>query len=161
MTNKNIEAECALCLVGDCHATAYKMSSTALNQEIPKQQPIDAEEAFEHINEAGILGIVPASLLMCVITLDAEKGAIASDEMHDAIHETAVAYTIGIDGERQAWFVAPPTGVNDGRWKHGRIVWKAGIVAPVTLTRIVGGISERTSHRNRPVDLKALPEMTH
>ena len=158
----NMEAECALCLVGECDARAVLLPSPrGRSTPDPDTDAVDPTDAVEHVIADGVLCLQPSSLGLCVVTLDAGKGPRAGDELHDAVAELPVASTTGLDGERQLWYVAPATGVREGRWKHGRTVWKAGVVGPRSLVGIVTGIAKRDRRRHRPANLEALPAAAH
>lgn len=158
----NMEAECALYLVGDCNAHAVLLPSPSGRPvPDPDTDAVDAADAVEHVIAGGVLGLQPSSLGLCVVTLDAGKGPRAGDQLHDAVAELPVASTTGLDGERQLWYVAAATGVREGRWKHGQTVWKAGLIRPQSLVGIVAGIAKRDRRRHLPANLEALPAAAH
>ena len=154
---QRMEAECVVCLVGDCQATAYLLQGNEGSSELPTGAATGTVAAVEHALAGGNIGLVPGTVGMVVVTLDPGKGPLASDELHDAVAETPIASTLGRDQERQLWYMAPKAIEPEGRWKHGRIVWKKGVVAPVRLVDVVTGISERDRRRHRPADLRRIP----
>ena len=157
MLDRLVQTEATRHLLVYCRAGMRQRTDDPGPPPPPDAPPAAAKEMLAHVEHGGRIWLQPGSLGIAIATLSPGKGCLAGDQLHDATCEQPLLFTTDEHGERYLYFKADPTSpVQEGVWRHGRIIERQGWVRLDNAAALVDAIAERGA-ATRPVDLRRLP----